>query len=149
MRVDGVEGERRGPGREGVSEQFQEIVGLQRLELRQLLGIAQESCGVRTGEQMLIEALGKIPRVLGKGCPQGANVLAVRTPGLDEKDFLIASDPEKYFTEPHYNGYPAVLVRLANIEPDELEELLTEAWRCMAPKALVKEFDADRRPQAD
>jgi hypothetical protein len=59
---------------------------------------------------------------------------------LDEA--LIAADPEKYFTEPHYYGYPAVLVRLANVPVDELEELLIDAWRCMAPRALVKEYDA-------
>jgi hypothetical protein len=81
----------------------------------------------------------KKPRV---SCPE---VIAVRTAGLDEKDGLIAADPEKYFTEPHYNNFPAVLVRLANVELDELEELLIEGWRCQAPKALVKEFDEWQR----
>jgi hypothetical protein len=82
----------------------------------------------------------KKPRV---PCP---DVLAIRTPGLDDKELLIASDPERFFTEPHYNGYPAVLVRLANVELEELEDLLVEGWRCMAPKALVKEFDSGGRP---
>jgi hypothetical protein len=54
---------------------------------------------------------------------------------------LLASDDEKFFTEPHYNGFPAVLVGLAAIDVDELEELLAEAWRCQAPKALVREPD--------
>jgi hypothetical protein len=71
-------------------------------------------------------------------------VLAIRTANLEEKDALIAAEPEKYFTEPHYNGFPAVLVRLANVELDELAELLIDGWRCQAPKALVKEFDAGR-----
>lgn len=75
--------------------------------------------------------------------PQPA-VLAVRVSGEDEKQMLIASDPGKFFTEPHYNGYPAVLVRLAAVEPDELEELITDAWRCQAPPALVAEFDQHR-----
>ena len=48
----------------------------------------------------------------------------------------------KFFTEPHYNGFPAILVRLSEIELDELAELITDAWRCQAPPALVKEFDA-------
>ena len=74
-------------------------------------------------------------------CP---HVLAVRVANAGEKEDLLAADGEKFFTEPHYNGFPAVLVRLANIEPDELEELLTDAWRCMAPRALVAEFDAQR-----
>jgi hypothetical protein len=47
-----------------------------------------------------------------------------------------------YFTEPHFNGFPAVLVRLEAVDQDELEELLTEAWRIQAPRKLVKEFDA-------
>ena len=72
--------------------------------------------------------------------PQPA-VLAVRVSGEAEKQMLLASDSEKFFTEPHYNGYPAVLVRLAVIDADELEELITDAWRCQAPRALVAEFD--------
>jgi hypothetical protein len=69
-------------------------------------------------------------------------VLAVRVANVGEKEALIASDPEKFFTEPHYNGYPAVLVRLAAAGVKELRELLTDAWRIQAPKALVKAFDA-------
>lgn len=69
-------------------------------------------------------------------------VLAVSVPNLEAKDLLIASDPEKFFTEPHYHGYPAVLVRLDAISPDELENLLIEAWRCKAPKTLLAEYDA-------
>ena len=49
-------------------------------------------------------------------------------------------DPEKFFTEPHYEGFPAVLVRLVAI--DEIErELLIDGWRCQAPPALVRESD--------
>ncbi len=77
----------------------------------------------------------KQPRV------QCFGVAAIRTANPDERDGLIAADPEKYFTEPHYNGFPAVLVRLANVEMDELEELLVNAWRCQAPRALEREFD--------
>ncbi len=69
------------------------------------------------------------------------DVLAVRVANEGEKQTLIAAQPATYFTEPHYNGFPAVLVRLAAIEPDELEELLVDAWRCQAPKALVRSFD--------
>ena len=46
-------------------------------------------------------------------------------------------DPERFFTEPHYNGYPAILIRLAAIDTPLLEELITSAWRCMAPKSLA------------
>jgi hypothetical protein len=70
-----------------------------------------------------------------------AEVLAVRVANNADKEMLIAADPEKFFTEPHYNGFPAVLVRLPAIDVDELAELLTDAWRCLAPRALVKAFD--------
>jgi len=69
------------------------------------------------------------------------DVYAVRVANGSEKEMLLASDPAKFFTEDHYNGFPAVLVRIAALDVDELGELLTDAWRCMAPKTLVKEFD--------
>jgi hypothetical protein len=68
-------------------------------------------------------------------------VLAVRVANEAEKHELIAADPAVFFTEPHYNGYPAVLVRLPAIGVAELTELLTDAWRCQAPKALVRAYD--------
>ena len=73
------------------------------------------------------------------------DVLAVRVANREEKEVLLASDAEKFFTEPHYNGFPAVLVRLPAAGAGELAELITDAWRCQAPRALVKSFDAGRR----
>jgi len=69
-------------------------------------------------------------------------VLAIVTPNLMAKDLLIESEPEKYFTEPHYNGFPAVLVRLAAVDENDLRDLIIEAWRTKAPKELVREFEA-------
>ena len=66
-------------------------------------------------------------------------VTAVRTASLDDKEFLLASDTAKFFTEPHYDGYPAVLVRLPAVTVGELREIVTEAWRCQAPKELAIE----------
>jgi hypothetical protein len=77
----------------------------------------------------------KKPRVPKPG------VMAVRVANLSEKEMLLASDEEKFFTEAHYNGFPAVLVRLAAIDVDELEELITDAWRSQAPRALVQDFE--------
>jgi hypothetical protein len=77
-------------------------------------------------------------------------VLAVRVSDLSQKDMLIASDPDVYFTEPHYNGFPAVLVRLAAIRVAELEALLLGAWRCQAPKELraqMEEVPEDSSPR--
>ena len=70
------------------------------------------------------------------------DVFGVRVSGEEEKQALIAADPGKFFTEPHYDNYPAVLVRLDAIDDDELTELLTDAWRASAPRRLVAEFDA-------
>jgi hypothetical protein len=70
------------------------------------------------------------------------DVLAVRVADQADKAALLAADPAKFFTEPHYNGFPAVLVRLPEISIPELRQVLTEGWRCMAPKALVAAYDA-------
>lgn len=67
-------------------------------------------------------------------------VLAVSVPSLAVKEIILGSDSEKYFTEPHYNGFPAVLVRLAAIEPEELQDLIVEAWQCKAPAELVRQY---------
>jgi hypothetical protein len=64
------------------------------------------------------------------------NVIAVRVASLDDKDVLLALDPAKFFTEPHYKGFPAVLVRLPAVSARELRPLIVEAWRCQAPKDL-------------
>lgn len=72
------------------------------------------------------------------------SVLAIRVRDLAEKDMLLAARPDTLFTEPHYNGFPAVLVRLAAIDVDELEGLIRNAWRCQAPAALVRGFDEQR-----
>lgn len=69
------------------------------------------------------------------------DVLAVRVANRDEKEALLAADPQKFFTEPHYNGFPAVLVRLPAIDADELVELITDAWRSQAPRKLVRAYD--------
>jgi len=71
-------------------------------------------------------------------CWVRTSVLAVRVANEPEKQMLLASDDEKFFTEPHYNGFPAVLVRLAELDAEELTELLTDAWRTKAPKKLLK-----------
>ena len=60
--------------------------------------------------------------------------LVVFVTDLDEKDALLASDPGVFFTTPHYDGYPAVLVNLPAIATDELTELIIESWRAKAPK---------------
>jgi hypothetical protein len=78
----------------------------------------------------------KKPRVPNPG------VLAVRVANLGQKDLLISAEPAKFFTEPHYNGFPAVLVRLDAVSVADLEILLADAWRCLAPAELLKRLPA-------
>lgn len=78
---------------------------------------------------------------LGDAAPDGP-ILCARVPDEGAKQALIADDPSVYFTTPHFNGFPAVLVRLDRIGPAELEELVVEAWLARAPKRLAKEYQA-------
>lgn len=68
-------------------------------------------------------------------------VIAIRVRNTLEKEMLIEAQPTQFFTEPHYNGFPAILVRLAAVTVDELEMLLLNAWRTQAPAALVQSFE--------
>ena len=79
---------------------------------------------------------------LGDAAPEGP-ILGARVPELGIKDVLIASNPAVYFTTPHFDGYPAILVQLPAIDRTELEELIVEAWLSRAPKRLVKQWEAN------
>jgi hypothetical protein len=57
-----------------------------------------------------------------------------------EKRALVASEPEKYFTTPHYDGHPSVLVRCSVVSEGELTELLAEAWRLRAPVRVLRQY---------
>jgi hypothetical protein len=71
------------------------------------------------------------------------DVLVVWCSDLGEKEALIASEPKKFFTTPHYDGHPTVLVRFGAVGAKEMRELLTESWRIRAPKTLVQAFDEE------
>jgi len=73
----------------------------------------------------------KKPRVPNPG------VIAVRVANEGQKSALLSADGKKFFTEPHYDGFPAVLVRLAAVNVADLKVLIAEAWRCQAPVELV------------
>jgi hypothetical protein len=76
---------------------------------------------------------------LGDRAPDGP-ILGARVADVGVKEALLADDPEVFFTTPHFDGYPAILVRLDRIAMDELEELIVEAWLARAPKRLAEEF---------
>lgn len=79
----------------------------------------------------------------GDTAPEG-EILGVRVGDEGEKQAMLASEPDVYFTIPHFDGYPAVLVRLDAVSADRLEEIVTEAWLIRAPKRIAAAFLADR-----
>jgi hypothetical protein len=78
-------------------------------------------------------------QALGDAAPTGP-VLAARVPDPGAKEALLATGGDAYFTTPHFDGYPAILVRLDRIAEPELEELLVEAWLTRAPKRLAADW---------
>jgi hypothetical protein len=76
---------------------------------------------------------------LGASAPAGP-ILGVRVEHVGIKEALLADDPGVFFTTPHFNGYPAVLVRLDEIGQQEVRELIVEAWLARAPKRLAQDY---------
>jgi hypothetical protein len=77
--------------------------------------------------------------VLGHEAPDGP-ILGARVEHELAKQALIADDPGVFFTIPHFDGYPAVLVRLDRISVEDLDEVVVEAWLVRAPKRLAQEY---------
>jgi hypothetical protein len=82
---------------------------------------------------------------LGEASPDGP-ILCVRVADVGVEQILLAEDADVFFTTPHFDGYPAVLVRVDRIPVDELDELIVEAWLDRAPKRLAKAYldESDR-----
>jgi hypothetical protein len=79
-------------------------------------------------------------KVKGKGflrLKEDGESLAVPVLDLEDKEALLRSDPEVFFTTPHYDGHAYVLVRLDRVGRDQLAELVEDAWRLRAPKSLL------------
>jgi hypothetical protein len=76
---------------------------------------------------------------LGSEAPEGP-ILGARVEHLGAKEALLADDPDLYFTTPHFDGYPAILVRLDHIAAEDLDEVIVEAWLARAPKRAAKAY---------
>jgi hypothetical protein len=61
---------------------------------------------------------------------------------FDEREMLIAAEPETFHFTAHYKDYPSVLARIATLHPGSFRNFLDRRWRKIAPKKLVKEYDA-------
>jgi hypothetical protein len=76
---------------------------------------------------------------LGDSAPDGP-ILGARVEHLVAKEALLADDPSVFFTTPHFDGFPAVLVQLEKIGLDDLREVIVEAWLARAPKRVAQSY---------
>ena len=83
---------------------------------------------------------------LGAAAP-GGPILGARVEHEGAKAALLAADPAVFFTTPHLDGYPAILVRLDPIGPGDLDEAIVEAWLLRAPSRLARAYLAERRDE--
>ena len=72
------------------------------------------------------------------------DALVVRVIDRADADALLLGSPDVYFSAPHYDGHPYVLVRLDVVSEEELAELLEDAWRLRVPKRVLAAYDAQR-----
>jgi hypothetical protein len=71
------------------------------------------------------------------------DALVVRVVDLEDREALLQEKPRVFFSTPHYDGHPYVLVRLNLVGKRQLAELLEDAWRIRAPKRMLAEYDAE------
>ena len=76
---------------------------------------------------------------LGDAAPAGA-ILGARVEHLVAKEALLADASGVFFTTPHFDGYPAILIELDRIAVPDLEEVVVEAWLCRAPKRVAQAY---------
>jgi hypothetical protein len=73
-----------------------------------------------------------------------ANTIQMNTESFEERDHLIAADPETFFITDHFKNYKAALARTAKLDAKTLEVFLERRWRTIAPKVLLKAAEAKR-----
>jgi hypothetical protein len=112
--------------------------------------LSRGSCQWRVGDKLFVwerPLRTKEIAELGDAAPDGP-ILGARVEHLVAKDALIADDPDVFFTTSHFDGFPAVLVRLDRIAAKDLREVIVEAWLARAPaklaRAYIDEFLKDR-----
>lgn len=73
-------------------------------------------------------------------------VMAIRVANVAQRNVMIGAEPKKFFTEPHYAGFPAVLVRIAEVSVGEMRTLLEEGWRCMTSSEHPPKHQTRKQP---
>ncbi len=76
----------------------------------------------------------------GPATPPEGPIVAVRVADLMDKEAVLKSIPRGFFTIPHFDGYPAVLVQLKRVGKKAMREAIVDAWLASAPQHLVDEF---------
>ena len=79
-------------------------------------------------------------RRFGDAVPPQQPVLAVRVEDLGEKEAVLAANPEAFFTIPHFDGYPAVLIELSKVPDAALREAVLDGWLACAPARLTERY---------
>ena len=87
-------------------------------------------------------------KALGDDAPPEGPILAARVEHDGAKRALVESDPDVYFTIPHFDGFPAILLLLDRIGVEELEEVVTEAWLNRAPARVLKAYMSERESES-
>ena len=104
--------------------------------------VARAFPGVEDGTSYRTPALKVRGKLLAR-VHQSIDCLVLRVDFLD-RQILIQSAPSVFFITDHYRGYPWVLMRFSAAEARQLPDLIERAWRLVAPKTLVKNYDAGR-----
>ena len=76
----------------------------------------------------------------GDALPPNGPILAVKVDDLGEKEAVLAANPQAFFTIPHFDGYPAVLIHLNSVTESALREALVDGWLASAPPRLPTAF---------
>jgi hypothetical protein len=79
-------------------------------------------------------------RRFGAATPPAGPILAVRVEDLGEKEAVLEANPTAFFTIPHFDNYPAVLVQLDAVDPKALGEVIVDGWLCCAPPTLAQAY---------
>lgn len=79
-------------------------------------------------------------RRFGEQTPPDGPILAVRVEDLGEKEAVLQAGPDAFFTIPHFDGYPAVLIQLRKVARSALREAILDGWLACAPPALAADY---------
>jgi hypothetical protein len=82
-------------------------------------------------------------KLLARLHQDGVSLVVKIDPG--ERALWMKAEPETFYITDHYLNYPWILVRISTVDPDDLRDLLEEAWRLTAPRRLVAEYDKKAR----